>query len=234
MNKNKRKSKKKMIFFLISLVIISIVLYTAYYWNIIPSRYYTAEDFNIETITSTIDFNGNGTDDYTDICIGARIDAKNKPKYDSRYQEGGYPPDNIGVCTDLIWRAFKNAGYCLKDMVDRDIKNNPSLYQSITKPDTNIDFRRVKNLHIFFEHYGITLTTDVSDISKWHPGDIVVYGNDKHIAIISDKRNKYGQPYIIHNSGQPVREENALTRNKITGHYRFDASIINKNVLVKW
>ena len=34
------------------------------------------------------------------------------------------PPDTEGVCTDVIWRAFKNAGYSLKDMVDEDIKNN--------------------------------------------------------------------------------------------------------------
>lgn len=32
--------------------------------------------------------------------------------------EGGYPPDNIGVCIDVVWRAFANAGYSLKDMVD--------------------------------------------------------------------------------------------------------------------
>jgi hypothetical protein len=39
---------------------------------------------------------------------------------------------------------------------------------------------------------------------------------------------------LIHNAGQPNREENVLARMKITGHYRFDANQIDKNVLVAW
>ena len=45
-----------------------------------------------------------------------------------------------------------------------------------------------------------------------------------HIGIISDKRNKKGVPYLIHNGGQPIREEDILERyneyEPITGHYR--------------
>ena len=50
-------------------------------------------------------------------------------------------------------------------------------------------------------------------------GDIVVF--DKHIAIISEKRNKKGIPYIIHNSGNFKYVEDALTRYNIIGHYRW-------------
>ena len=41
----------------------------------------------------------------------------------------------------------------------------------------NIDFRRVKNLKIYFEHTAISLTTDVNDIEQWQGGDIVVFKN---------------------------------------------------------
>ena len=52
----------------------------------------------------------------------------------------------------------------------------------------------------------------------------MIFGNDSHIGIVSDKRNKNGQPFILHNGGQPKREENILPRRKVTAHYRFDAS----------
>ena len=98
----------------------------------------------------------------------------------------------------------------------------------------NIDFRRVRNLRIFFEEYAISLTLDINEIAEWQPGDIVIFENDKHIGIISDKRNKDGQPYVIHNGGQPNREEDYLSKSAVTGHYRFDASKIDEGILVKW
>jgi len=195
---------------------------------------FTAEYFGIDTIHSRVDYNGNGIDDYTDILLGARKDAENHPKYDGSYYAGGYPPDNIGVCTDVVWRAFKNAGYSLRDMVDKDIRTRPEAYPKITNPDKNIDFRRVRNLRIFFDTYAIALTLDINETDQWQPGDIVIFGEDKHIGIISDKRNKYGQPYVIHNGGQRNREEDYLSRSTVTGHYRFDSSRINEEVLVKW
>ena len=185
---------------------------------------YYAKDFDIETVISKTDYDNDGIDDYTDILQGAKIEAENKPTYKSAYYSGGYPPDNEGVCTDVIWRALKNAGYLLKDMVDEDIKNNVDKYPRVDgKPDSNIDFRRVPNLKVYFERNQINLTTDLSKIEEWQPGDIVVFGSS-HIGIISDKRNKKGIPYLLHNGGQPLREEDILeVYNKykpITGHYR--------------
>lgn len=185
---------------------------------------YYAKDFEIEVLTSQTDYDNDGIDDYTDILQGAKLEAKNKPKYKSTYYAGGYPPDNEGVCTDVIWRALKNAGYSLKEMVDNDIKNNVKEYPRVAgKPDANIDFRRVPNLKVYFERNQLVLTTDLSKIEEWQPGDIVVFGTS-HIGIISDKRNKKGVPYLIHNGGQPIREEDILERyneyEPITGHYR--------------
>jgi len=192
----------------------------------INKKVYYAEDFGIEVVLSEKDYNNNGIDDYTDILLGARQDAINKPNYRSAYYAGGYPPDNEGVCTDVIWRALKNAGYLLKDLVDEDIKNNVELYPRVAgTPDPNIDFRRVDNLRVFFTRYAKNLTTDLNKIEEWQPGDIVTFGKE-HIGIISDKRNEKGIPYLIHNGAQPIREEDALEANnnwmKISGHFRFE------------
>ncbi len=119
-------------------------------------------------------------------------------------------------------------------MVDYDISMRPQAYTNVSTRDSNIDFRRVKNLRVFFEEYGQKLTLDITDISQWQPGDIVIFGNDKHIGIVSDKRNIKGRTYIIHNGGQPNREEYYFKRGEVTGHYRFDASLVEEYILIKW
>ena len=193
--------------------------------RILNGKVYYASDFGIEILISKTDYDNDGIDDYTDILQGAKIEAENKPKYKSAYYSGGYPPDDEGVCTDVIWRALKNAGYSLKDMVDEDIKNNIEEYPRVGgKPDPNIDFRRVPNLIVYFERNHILLTTDLSNIEEWQPGDIVVFSND-HVGIISDKRNEKGIPYLIHNGAQPNREappHEFYNENwkKITYHFR--------------
>lgn len=224
----------KFIFAILCTVVIVTGLYFADRYNLIPSITYTADHFGIDTVVSETDFNSNGVDDYTDIMLGARKDAQNHPKYDDSYWADGYPPDDIGVCTDVVWRAFKNAGYSLRDMVDRDIQLRPEAYKKITKRDSNIDFRRVVNLRVYFETYAQKLTLDTTEIDQWQPGDIVIFGNDKHIGIISDKRNREGIPYVIHNGGQPKREEDYFKRGEVTGHYRFDASAIAEKDLIAW
>lgn len=219
---------KKVIIAFITILIITTIYIELEYIDIIKHKTYQATDFGFEDIKSKHDKNENGIDDYTDILLGARKDAENKPKYKSAYYAGGYPPDNEGVCTDVIWRAFQNAGYNLKEMIDNDIKNNVEKYPETNgTPDPNIDFRRVTNLKVFFDRNAINLTLDTNKIEEWNPGDIVIFGeNYSHIGIISDKRNKDGIPYLIHNAGQFKREEDTLERwanNKtITGHYRFD------------
>lgn len=223
--------KKRIILYIV--VIILILTSILSYFGIISPRKYTSSEFNIEVIKSEIDFNNNGIDDYTDILNGAKSDAKNKPKYKSVYYSDGYPPDNVGVCTDVIWRAFKNAGYSLKDMIDKDIENNRTDY-NIEVIDKNIDFRRVVNLRVFFDKYAVTLTNDITKINEWQPGDIVIFGNNQHIGIVSNYRNKSGITYIIHNGGQPVREEDYLKRAKVVKHYRFDASKIDSKILIAW
>lgn len=215
---------KRILIILIIIFIIIASIITVYFIFQTNKRTYTDNDFNIETIISSTDYDNDGIDDYSDILQGAKIEAEKKTKYKSAYYAGGYPPDTEGVCTDMVWRALKNAGYLLKDMVDEDIKNNVDEYPRVNgKPDPNIDFRRVPNLKVYFERNQISLTTDLSKIEEWQQGDIVVFG-DSHIGIISDKRNKNGIPYLLHNAGQLLREEDVLEiynkYNPITGHYR--------------
>lgn len=210
--------KIKTIFLVLIIFIIIIIIYHQY------KTVYYAEDFGIKTIKSSRDKDDDGIDDYTDILLGARAEAERKPEYKSVYYAGGYPPETEGVCTDVIWRALRDAGYTLKDMVDEDIAQNVNQYPRVNgKPEPNIDFRRVPNLKVYFERNHITLTNDLTQISEWQPGDIVVFGTS-HIGIISDKRNKKGIPYLIHNGGQLNREENILElynqHEPITGHYR--------------
>ena len=224
------KIKRKKTFAIIVAIILTAALGILKYFNLLPQKVYYDEHFGIKTIYSKNDCNQNGIDDYTDILLGARQDAKNRPKYKSQYYAGGYPPEYEGVCTDVVWRAFKNAGYTLKDMVDEDIKNNVDLYPAVGgKPDPNIDFRRVRNLKVFFDRHAVSYTLDPYKIEEWQRGDIVIFGeNYSHIGIISDKRDARGIPFLIHNAGQPVREEDALIgwykAAKITGHYRFENS----------
>lgn len=159
------------------------------------------------------------------LILGARKDALAMPAYVNAYYAGGYPPENEGTCTDLVWRAFMEADIVLKDLVDEDIKTNRERYKHIAYRDPNIDFRRVQNLAIFFENNAEILTTDVYDTQAWQAGDIVVFGNYEHIGIVSDIRNANDIPYLIHNNDQPIREEDRLEYGSYTmgikAHYRY-------------
>ncbi len=185
--------------------------------KLIPSKAYTAEDLGLTELSSTIDADGDGIDDWHDIMLGARTYIETDPSYKSRYYEGGYPDDGYGVCTDVVWQGFAAAGYDLKSLVDSHIAENPELYPD--EADPNIDFRRVKNLSIFFEQTAQSLTIDTSYPEEWQPGDIVVYEN--HIALCSDKRNKNGLPFIIHHGPLGAREADELESKDIIGHYRW-------------
>lgn len=193
-----------------------------------PPVSYSGEVFGIQRIRSPDDANQNGVDDFTDILLGAREQAEKRPRYLSRYYEGvGYPPEDEGVCTDLVWRALDYAGYSLKDRMDADIAAHPEQYpRTGGVPDPDIDFRRVPNIQVYLERNAESLTTDPLLIGDWQPGDIVVFGST-HIGIVSDKRNAKGIPWLIHSSGRGQRrfEEDVLLRLRdekgITGHYRW-------------
>jgi uncharacterized protein YijF (DUF1287 family) len=184
--------------------------------------------FQKKVVVPDHDQNPNGID----LVNGARQEVTRHTLWDASYYQGGYPPEGRGDDTDVIWRAFRAAGYNLKDMVDADIQADPAAYSAFVKqPDPNIDFRKVGVLDIFFQRHALELTTDVkpgdvSNLVKWQPGDIVVFGlpaDPDHIAIISDRRRKDGVPLVIHNAGPWATEGDYLLRwhSKVDHHFRY-------------
>ncbi|MCI5789852.1 MAG: DUF1287 domain-containing protein [Tenericutes bacterium] len=210
---------KTVIIIILLLTILIGTTYALYVYNYLPHRKYTNADFNIETYKSSVDLDNDGIDDQTDILNNVRTYIATKPKYKSKYYNTGYPNDNYGVCTDVVVFGLKAAGYDLQELVDQDIRENRSRY-NIKTVDKNIDFRRVRNLKIYFDNYAISLSTSLDDISDWQGGDIVIFPS--HIGIVSDKRNKDGIPFLIHHANpyQRYYEEDVLKMYKIEGHYR--------------
>lgn len=175
---------------------------------------------DIKIYHSNVDKDGDGIDDQTDILQSTKDYIATRPKYKSKYYQGGYPDDGYGVCTDVVAAALKGAGYDLRDLVNEDIQEHPENYD-IASPDPNIDYRRVKNLKVWFANNTISCTLDLKDVNAWQGGDIVIFKN--HIGMVSDRRNKDGVPYVIHHysSRQKNYEQDILEkRDDIAGHYR--------------
>lgn len=216
----KRLHKKYITGLLILLAAVCIITYILYRYNYIPHKKYTSQEFEIKAYISETDKDSDSIDDQTDILKSAREYVATKPKYKSKYYATGYPDDEYGVCTDVVANALLHSGYDLMELVNRDIMEYPQDYD-IEKPDINIDFRRVRNLNVYFRHTAISLTTDITDIEEWQGGDIVVF--EKHIGIVSDMRNKKGIPFVIHHvsPSQNNYEEDILeSYGTIIGHYR--------------
>ncbi len=218
--KGKRKRLAAVLIILAAVGLLSWGVAILYRYNYIPHKTYVSEHFGITPYVSVVDKDGDQTDDQTDILQSARDYIQTNPQYKSKYYGTGYPDDEYGVCTDVVAYALLGAGYDLMELVNEDILSHPDAY-GITEPDKNIDFRRVRNLKIFFKNTTNSLTTDVYDIEAWQGGDIVIFEN--HIGIVSDKRNKDGIPFVIHNANpiQADYEEDILeTWGRIVGHYR--------------
>jgi uncharacterized protein YijF (DUF1287 family) len=145
------------------------------------------------------------------------IPALYNPSYRQIPYPGGDVPWYLGVCTDVIVRAYRRLG------VDLQVKVHQA---GVGSGDTSIDHRRVEVLRRFFAQAGQSLpVTDRP--ADYRPGDVVSYYvpdgwfSKTHIAIVSDRKVYGGVPLIIHNRGFGVVEENRLFAEKITGHYRY-------------
>jgi uncharacterized protein len=136
-------------------------------------------------------------------------------------------PADKGVCTDVIIRAYRKLGIDLQKEVHEDMRANFGLYPKIwdlTKPDKNIDHRRVPNLMTYFSRAG-----KVKSITKmaidYLPGDIVCWnlgGGITHIGIVVDKKSDDGmRNLVVHNIGNGQELSDCLFTYKIIGHYSF-------------
>ena len=204
-----------------AIVAIASVVFGVLYF--MQHRKFTSADFGFIDEVSKTDFDGDGIEDYADIVEGARECIATKPEYESKYYpDTGYPDDNKGVCTDVIWSALKAAGYDLRGMMAKDIKSARDIYE-IKEPNENIDFRRVRNINIFLRRHAKQLGTDLDDPGSFQYGDIVIFGKYEHIGILSDMRNKDGLPYLIHHGlTHGAIEEDALANMELKAHYRFE------------
>ncbi len=157
--------------------------------------------------------------------------TKQQVTYDPAYFSMDYPngdvPANIGVCTDVVIRAYRKMGIDLQKEVHEDMKAHFSAYPKLwglTSTDKNIDHRRVPNLMTFFERHGTSLP--ISDRAKnYLPGDIVCWslgGGLTHIGIVVDKKSNDGKRnLIVHNIGGGQVLADCLFEYKIIGHYRY-------------
>lgn len=154
--------------------------------------------------------------------------------YDPAYRKIPYPngdvPVETGVCSDVVIRAYRALGIDLQQRVHEDMKRHFALYPKtwgLSRPDTNIDHRRVPNLQVFFKRHGESLpVTDKA--ADYLPGDIVTWNLAApqkmipHIGIVSAQQSADGaRPLVVHNIGSGTKTEDILFSYKITGHYRY-------------
>jgi uncharacterized protein YijF (DUF1287 family) len=154
--------------------------------------------------------------------------------YDAAYAQLDYPMGDVdrstGVCTDVIVRAYRDAFEVdLQKLVHDDMKTAFTDYPAIwglSRPDRNIDHRRVPNLERFFERQGADLPLPVA-LDGWQPGDLYTMrlgGRLPHIGIVSDKRTSAGHPYVIHNIGGGTQEEDILGLFDDERRFRFEVT----------
>lgn len=168
------------------------------------------------------------------MLVDAAIErTRHSVRYDGSYMRIGYPggdvPNDMGVCTDVVIRAYRATGIDLQRRVHEDMTENFDDYPSrriwgLNGADSNIDHRRVPNLQSFFTRKGQVLPT-TRDSTDYVAGDIVTWmlpGNLPHIGIVTDKADSNtGVPLVVHNIGSGPKLENMLFDYRITGHYRY-------------
>jgi uncharacterized protein YijF (DUF1287 family) len=165
--------------------------------------------------------------------LESAIEQTNVTKnYDPNYVVIAYPngdvPIETGVCSDVVIRAFRKAGVDLQKEVHEDMAQNFAAYPQkwkLTKPDANIDHRRVPNLQTFFTRKGKSLAITNSG-ADYKPGDVVAWDLDgkgmTHIGLVSNFYNEKTKRYsIIHNIGGGTQSEDVIFNWKIIGHYRY-------------
>jgi hypothetical protein len=149
--------------------------------------------------------------------------------YDGSYRRLAYPggdvPPERGVCTDVLVRAFRNAGIDLQVLVHEDMKRAFGAYPKawgLSRPDRNIDHRRVPNLASFFARHGEALPVS-RDAAGYRPGEVVTWrlpSGLPHVGLVSE-RTANGRPLVVHNIGAGTVFEDVLFAWPVTGRYRY-------------
>lgn len=164
------------------------------------------------------------------LVAAARGQVGQTVRYDPAYTVLDYPGGDValdrGVCTDVIVRALRSQGLDLQQRIHEDMRGHFSAYPplwGLSRPDRNIDHRRVPNLMRWFERQGWQqpISRRPTDFAA---GDIVAWtlsgSGLLHVGIVSDRRHHDGTPLILHNIARGTQEENLLFQHTIIGHYR--------------
>ena len=156
----------------------------------------------------------------------AGVTTSYDPSYVALDYPGGDVPEQTGVCSDVVVRAFRKAGIDLQKEIHEDMKAARSDYPTKWggSLDSNIDHRRVLNLMAYFRRQEKSLPVTYS-ATDYQPGDIVAWdltnGID-HIGIVTNMLSASEDRYlIVHNIGAGTRVEDVLFDWTIKGHYRF-------------
>lgn len=156
--------------------------------------------------------------------------------YDPAYRAIPYPGGDVapdrGVCADVIIRALRALNIDLQKLVHEDMRKAFAAYPNhwgLTRPDTNIDHRRVPNLETYLTRAGARLPRS-DDPSDYQPGDIVAWnlhgasgGWLPHIGIVTDRLSPEGRPMLVHNIGAGPKLKDVLFEWPMTGRYRLPA-----------
>lgn len=163
---------------------------------------------------SAHDRDDDGIPDALDVLIGAKKTVANADAYTPRaegYIAMAYPmgdvPRTIGVCTDVIVRAVRNAGIDLQKELHDDIRRARSAYPMVKGAgDPSIDQRRVGTLLPYFQRRWQAHAARLDDPDDPpRAGDIVFMdtfpgrSGPDHIGILSDRLDARGLPLVINN-----------------------------------
>ena len=172
----------------------------------------------------------------TRLIVAARSQIGITRSYDPAYVSLTYPngdvPRERGVCTDVVIRAYRDAfDFDLQSAVHDDMAAAFNAYPDIwglTRPDRNIDHRRVPNLETYFRRHGTEHAVPTS-LADWQAGDLYTMrlnGRLPHIGIVSDKLTPMGHRYVIHNIGAGTAEDDILGLFDDERRFRFEPPIL--------
>ncbi|HEY0192652.1 MAG TPA: DUF1287 domain-containing protein [Kofleriaceae bacterium] len=174
------------------------------------------------------DRDGDGIPDALDVLIGAKKTVVNADAYTvgaKEYISMPYPmgdvPRTIGVCTDVVIRAVRNAGIDLQQELHDDIRRARRAYPMVKGTgDPNIDQRRVGTLLPYFQRHWEAHSVVLDDpADPWRPGDVIFMdtfpgrpGPD-HIGVLSDRVDAQGLFLVVNNwtDGMVTSEMDLLT-----------------------
>ena len=179
----------------------------------------------------SVSFAGTEPDWTAKLLRAARAQIGVTTSYDPAYVTLDYPggdiPRETGVCTDVIIRAYRDAFEVdLQALVHTDMKANFASYPKtwgLTRPDRNIDHRRVPNLERYFTRQGLKREAP-GRREDWQAGDLVTMrlgGRLPHIAIFSGHDPLTDRALYIHNIGGGTREEEIRTDYDSPMRFRF-------------